>query len=96
MAAPWTSERQWRSARVRHSPPPSDHNKSSVHHLPPPNSPPVPALRAKTAHPSMSVDLQRETADGDDNDEIIEDIQDVFDQLDIDDDDDIPSAKYIR
>ena len=71
MAAPWPVERHWRNgssqsaaSRVRHSPPQtavitssSLTSRNDVEQFPVAStSPPVPALRAKTAHPSMSID----------------------------------------
>lgn len=83
MAAPWTVERHWRSAKVRHSPPPED-----IQHPP---SPPVPALRAKTAHPSVPIQLRspckQERQQQQEDDEIIEEIETIiFEDDDIDDD----------
>ena len=76
MAAPWTVERNWRSAsRVRHSPPPQPTQQPAAS-----SSPPVPALRAKTAHPSLEL---RSSQDEDNDDDIIEEIENIFDDFDL-------------
>lgn len=123
MAAPWPVERHWRSgsaaSRVRHSPPiassptPTSRNETKAE-LPLPaysTSPPVPALRAKTAHPSMfpaeedqltaSQQQQhyhhQEQPDRQDSEEIIEEIEHVFDEIDIQSfDDESPGVHHSR
>lgn len=121
MAAPWPVERHWRSgsaaSRVRHSPPivssPTSRNETKAE-LPLPaysTSPPVPALRAKTAHPSMfpaeedqltaSQQQQhyhhQEQPDRQDSEEIIEEIEHVFDEIDIQSfDDESPDVHHSR
>ncbi len=90
MAAPWSVERHWRSARVRHSPPPVVPPQQPPH---PPASPPVPALRAKTAHPSMSIELRQN--DDDEQDEIIEEIEHIFDDFDLETTSDASSNRLV-
>lgn len=122
MAAPWPVERHWRSgsaaSRVRHSPPiasptPTSRNetKAELPLLAYSTSPPVPALRAKTAHPSMSSAEEdqltasqqqqhyhhQEQPDRQDSEEIIEEIEHVFDEIDIQSfDDESPGVHHNR
>lgn len=95
MAAPWPVEQHWRSSqsanRVRHSPPTSIERAHKIsepsvnYSAPASTSPPVPALRAKTAHPSMSIEHQlisgRRHYDSQDSGEIIEEIEHIFDEM---------------
>ncbi|XP_057368819.1 uncharacterized protein LOC130689896 isoform X2 [Daphnia carinata] len=95
MAAPWPVEQHWRSSqsanRVRHSPPTSIERANKIsepsvnYSAPASTSPPVPALRAKTAHPSMSIEHQlisgRRHYDSQDSGEIIEEIEHIFDEM---------------